>query len=320
MGAGKMIGLLAASDLTAEEIRKFLDIAKAFAPKLASGHSIPLLQGKTVVNLFFENSTRTRTSFELATRKLGGGTLNFAASTSSTVKGETLIDTARNIEAMKPDCIVVRHASAGAPSTLARAVNVPVINAGDGFHEHPTQGLLDVYTMEEKLGNISGKRVVILGDIAHSRVARSNIQILNKLGASVAVCGPPTLLPPDPKRLGVDFAYRPESLLKDADVVMALRIQTERQNKMQLPSLQEYSRVWGLNQERAKLLKPGAIILHPGPINRGVELDPEVADGPRSVILDQVANGVLVRMAVLSTYCNPTGLEKWLHSKGGANA
>jgi aspartate carbamoyltransferase catalytic subunit len=190
------------------------------------------------------------------------------------------------------------------------------VNAGDGFHEHPTQALLDAFTIEEKLGDVKGKRVVILGDIAHSRVARSNIHVLRKLGASVAVCGPPTLLPPEPKILGVDFAYRPEELLKEADVVMALRIQLERQNRMQMPSLAEYSRVWGLNHERAGLLKKNAIILHPGPVNRGVELDPEVADGPNSVILDQVFNGVLVRMAVLAAICNPSGLSDWL-DKGG---
>lgn len=311
--------LLAAADLTSAEIRGILAAARAFAPHVQRGENIPLLQGKTIVNLFFENSTRTRTSFELATRKLVGGTLNFAASSSSTTKGETLIDTARVIEAMKPDCLVVRHSSAGAPQTLARAVGISVVNAGDGFHEHPTQGLLDAFTMEEKLGNLSGKRVVIMGDIAHSRVARSNIHVLRKLGATVAVCGPPTLLPPDPKALGVDFAYRPEELLDDADVVMCLRIQLERQNKMQLPTLGEYAKFWGLSKERAKRLKASAIILHPGPINRGVEVDPEVADSPQSMILDQVANGVVVRMSVLASVCNPVGLEEWLR-KGGHRA
>jgi len=308
--------LLAAADLSEAQIRYLFGTARAFSKLVHNGETIPLLQGKTVVNLFFENSTRTRTSFELATRKLAGGTLNFAASSSSTQKGETLIDTAKNIQAMRPHCLVVRHASAGSPNVLARAVNVPVVNAGDGFHEHPTQGLLDAYTMEEKLGSVQGKRVVILGDIAHSRVARSNIHVLKKLGASVAVCGPPTLLPPMPEALGVDHAYRPEKLLPDADVVMALRVQLERQNRMQLPTLAEYAHVWGLNRERAKLLKKDAIILHPGPINRGVELDPEVADGPRSVILDQVFNGVLVRMAVLAAICNPDGLENWLKQGG----
>lgn len=247
-------------------------------------------------------------SFEVATRKLGGGALGFAASSSSTTKGETLIDTARNIEALKPHCLVVRHSCAGSPAFLERHVGVPIVNAGDGFHEHPTQALLDAFTIEEKLGDLKGKRVVIIGDIAHSRVARSNIIVLRKLGAQVAVCGPPTLLPPHPERLGVEYGYRPEPFLENADVVMALRIQLERQNKMQIPSLAEYAKVWGLNRERAKLLKKEAIILHPGPVNRGVELDTEVADGPRSVILDQVANGVLVRMAVLTAACKPEAL------------
>lgn len=307
--------LIAASELSQPEIREIFDLAKRFAPHVKKNEVIPLLQGKTVVNLFFENSTRTRTSFEMATRRLGGATLNFAVSSSSVSKGETLIDTAKNIEAMGPHCLVVRHSSAGSPTILAQNVSMPVVNAGDGFHEHPTQGLLDAFTMEEKLGSVAGKRVLIMGDIAHSRVARSNIRILKKLGASVAVCGPPTLLPPKPEVLGVDYAFRPEELLPTADVVMALRIQFERQNKMQIPSVNEYSQIWGLNCERAKLLKKDAIILHPGPINRGVELDPEVADGPRSVILDQVFNGVIVRMAVLSWCCAPDKVREFLGGK-----
>lgn len=312
--------LLAASDLEAHQIQALFAAAKAFAPKVQRGETVPLLQGKTVVNLFFENSTRTRTSFELATRKLGGGTINFAAATSSVQKGETLIDTALNIQSMGSHCIVVRHASAGAPSILARSANVPVVNAGDGFHEHPTQALLDAFTIQEKLGSIEGKRVVIFGDIAHSRVARSNIRTLRKLGASVAVCGPPTLLPPRPDVLGVDAAFRLEEVLPSADVVMALRIQLERQNRMQIPTAREYTQFWGLNHERSKLLKKDAIILHPGPINRGVELDAEVADGPRSVILDQVFNGVLVRMAVLAALCNPEGLRDWLSQQPNKGA
>ncbi len=308
--------LLSAADLSAEEINRFLGVARIFSNYVKNGDSIPLLKGRTVVNLFFENSTRTRTSFELAVRKLEGSTLNFAASTSSVQKGETLIDTAKNIEAMRPHCLVVRHSSAGSPNVLANSLKIPIINAGDGFHEHPTQGLLDAYTIQEKLGSALGKKVVILGDIAHSRVARSNIHILKKLGASVAVCGPPTLLPPHPEVLGVRSSYRVEEVLQDADVVMALRIQMERQNRMQIPSIAEYSKVWGLNKDRAQLLKKGAIILHPGPVNRGVEMDPEVADGPRSVILDQVFNGVVVRMAILAEICNPHGLEKWLEQGG----
>jgi aspartate carbamoyltransferase catalytic subunit len=308
--------LISASDLTFHQIRYLFSAARTFSPSVERGETIPLLKGMTVVNLFYENSTRTRTSFELAIRRLEGGTLNFASSTSSTQKGETLIDTAKNIAAMRPHCLVVRHSSAGSPITLANSLQIPIVNAGDGFHEHPTQGLLDAYTIEEKLGSVQGKRIVILGDIAHSRVARSNIHILKKLGASVAVCGPPTLLPPHPDILGVDFAYRIEDVLPDADVVMALRIQMERQNKMQIPSLSEYSNVWGLNRDRAKLMKKDAIILHPGPINRGVEINSDVADGPRSVILDQVFNGILVRMAVLALVCNPKGLTQWL-DRGG---
>lgn len=239
--------------------------------------------------------------------------MNFASSASSLSKGETLIDTARNIEAMRPHCLVVRHASAGTPITLSRSIQTPVVNAGDGFHEHPTQALLDAFTIQEKLGSIRNKKVVIIGDIAHSRVARSNIYVLSKLGARVSVCGPPTLLPPKPDTLGVSYAYRPEELLKDADAVMTLRIQFERQNRMQLPGVAEYSKFWGLNKERAKLLKPGAIVLHPGPVNRGVEIDPEIADGPQSLILDQVSNGILTRMAVLAAVCNPKGLNEWLN-------
>ena len=237
--------LLTAAELKREEIDWIFEVARKMSPPVKQEQNIPLLQGKTVVNLFFENSTRTRTSFEFATRKLEATSVNFATSTSSVTKGETLIDTARNIEAMKPHALVVRHACAGTPLFLTRHVSVPVINAGDGFHEHPTQGLLDAYTILEKLGSLAGKKIVILGDIAHSRVARSNIHVLRKLGASVSVSAPPTLLPPHPETLGVEFSYRPEPLLKDADVVMALRIQLERQNRMQIPSVREYSKFWG---------------------------------------------------------------------------
>ncbi len=303
---------LSTADLTPGEVRSLLNAAQKFRKPVQADQNTPLLQGKTVVNLFFEDSTRTRSSFELATRRLSGNILNFSASTSSIQKGETLLDTAKNLEAMGPQCIVVRHSSAGSPKVLASAVAMSVVNAGDGFHEHPTQALLDLFTIEEKLGTVKGKRVLIIGDIAHSRVARSNIHLLRKMGAQVAVCGPPTLLPPHPEVFGVEWAYRPEELLHKADVVMMLRVQFERQNRMQIPSAGEYSRFWGLNRDRVKLLKKGAIILHPGPVNRGVELAPEVADGPNSVILDQVFNGVLVRMAVLASVCNPEGLKKWL--------
>ncbi len=304
--------LLSAKDLDRGEIRRLLLAARAFRPAMERGETIPLLAQQTIVNLFFENSTRTRLSFELATRRLGGATLNFAASGSSVQKGETLIDTAHNIQAMRAHCLVLRHSCAGSPHFLAQNVNVPVINAGDGFHEHPTQALLDAFTIEEKLGDLKGRKVVIIGDIAHSRVARSNITLLSTLGAQVAVCAPPTLLPPQVEKLGVEYSYRPEPLLRDADVVMCLRIQFERQNRMQVPSVSEYAKFWGMNRERAQMMKPGAIILHPGPVNRGVELDAEVADGPRSVILDQVSNGVLVRMAVLASLCNRVGLDQWL--------
>jgi aspartate carbamoyltransferase catalytic subunit len=307
-----MKNLISISDTGTGELVGLLNLAKKFSAASQRGIPTAILQKKTVLNLFFENSTRTRMSFEVATRRLGGSTLNFAASTSSTSKGETLIDTALNLQAMNPHAIVVRHASAGSPVTLSRAVEIPIINAGDGFHEHPTQALLDAYTMIDRLGSIKNKRVLILGDIAHSRVARSNIHLLQKLGARVAVCGPPSLLPPRPEVLGVEYSYRPEVFLKSADVVMALRIQFERQNRMQIPSVAEYRSVWGLNSERASLLKRGALILHPGPVNRGVEIDPEVADGPNSLILDQVSNGVSVRMAVLAQITAKGEVQDWL--------
>jgi aspartate carbamoyltransferase catalytic subunit len=310
--------LLTTADLTPAEAHYLLAAARAFSREIKNPYAernIPLLDGKTVVHLFFENSTRTWASFDLAIRNLGGQALNLSVGNSSAAKGETLIDTARNIEAMRCNGFVIRHSASGAPEILASKVSVPVINAGDGFHEHPTQGLLDWFTMEERIGPVKGKTVLIIGDIAHSRVARSNIHLLNKLGAKVAVCGPPTLLPPDPKSMGVTPYFRPEEILPQADVVMLLRIQLERQNNMQLPSLGEYSRFWGLNKTRAKLMKPGAIIMHPGPINRGVEIEPELADSPHSVILDQVTNGICLRMAVLSAVIVPDRLNDWLKEK-----
>jgi len=308
--------LLTISDLTDQDVEGVFATAKKLKLQAESGLPHPaLLQGLTVVNMFYENSTRTRMSFEVAIRSLGGNILNFSASTSSTSKGETLIDTGRNIEMLKPHALVVRHSSAGSAHTLAKYVNVPIINAGDGFHEHPTQALLDVYTIKEKLGSILGKDVLIIGDIAHSRVARSNISLLKRLGANVSVCAPPTLLPPLPETLGVRVSNRPEALIETADVIMSLRIQLERQNKAQIPSLREYASFWGLNKERVKLMKPSAILMHPGPLNRGVEIDPEVADGKNSVILDQVTNGVMIRMSVLANICAKEKTKKFMESK-----
>ena len=263
------------------------------------------LRGRTVMNLFFEPSTRTRSSFELAARRLGAHVLNFDPGNSSVTKGETLVDTARNLEAMDPDILVLRHASAGAALTLSKTVKIPIINAGDGFHEHPTQALLDALTMEEAKGSVKGLQVLIVGDIAHSRVARSNINVLGKLGAAIDVCGPPSLMPPAIERLGVrKMHYNLQEAVREADVVMMLRIQSERlssgaSGSVQFPSLGEYARFWGLNAETVKYLKPGAIIMHPGPFNEGVEISQEVASGPYSVILNQVSNGVVVRMALL---------------------
>lgn len=303
--------LFSAKDISAELAHKIFKVARSLEVSLKNQTALSVLSGKTCVNLFFENSTRTRMSFELAIRKLGGNVLNFTAGSSSTQKGETLIDTAKNIEAMRPHALIVRHSSGGSPYVLSKYVSIPIVNAGDGFHQHPTQALLDAFTMLSHFGSLEGKKVLILGDIAHSRVARSNIDLLKTLGAKIIVCGPPTLMPPEPKALGVEVALRPEDVLSSVDVVMALRMQLERQNSMQIPSLGEYTAIWGLSVEREALLKNEAIILHPGPINRGVEISPEVADGRRSVILDQVFNGVLIRMAVLTWILKPEEFEKW---------
>lgn len=309
--------LLAIADLNPDQIRKILTVARAFS-KIPPAQTLPLLSGLTVVNLFIEASTRTRISFEMAARRLGGGVVNFVSAASSLEKGETLLDTTRNLLAMRPSCFVIRHSGAGASMMLAKHVDVSIVNAGDGAHEHPTQALLDLYTLENVMGGVQGKKIVILGDIAHSRVARSNVYALSKMGARVVLCGPPTLLPPDFKTSGVAYSFSPEEVLPEADAVMALRVQLERekQNHLQLPSLGEYRRFWGLTVERERLMKPSAVILHPGPVNRGIELDAEVADSSRSAILDQVASGVFVRMAVLASVCNPQGLEEWM-KKGG---
>ncbi len=293
--------LLGITELSAEEINVILEQSEGFKEILLRPiPKVPTLRGKTIVNLFCEPSTRTRSSFELAAKRLSADTLNIAASSSSFIKGETLRDTARNIEAMNIDMIVMRHSCSGAPHFLAKCVNAAVINAGDGGHEHPTQALLDVMTMREKIGEIKGKKVSIIGDIAHSRVARSNILALTKLGAEVTVCGPKTLIPYKIEEMGVSVTYDLGEAIKTADVLNVLRIQLERQKGAYFPSIREYVKRFGITREvLEKYGKKELIIMHPGPINRGVELSNDVADGKFSVILDQVTNGVAVRMAVL---------------------
>jgi aspartate carbamoyltransferase catalytic subunit len=292
--------LLGIEPLSADELRTVLDLGERFL-EIAERpiKKVPTLRGKTVINLFLEPSTRTRTSFEIAAKRLSADAVNISGSASSTVKGETLIDTARNLDAMRPDVVVVRHAQAGAAVMLSKAIRASVVNAGDGAHEHPTQALLDCSTIRAHKGRIEGLTVVICGDIAHSRVARSNIFALTKLGAKVRVAGPRTLLPIGIDKLGAQVFDRLEPALEGADVVMMLRIQTERKAGGRFPNTREYSRYFGLNPRRLALAAKDAIVMHPGPMNRGVEIDPSVADGPRSVILDQVARGVAIRMAVL---------------------
>lgn len=292
--------LLSLAPLSVEDIQLILETADSF--KEVSGREIkkvPALRGRTVVNLFFEPSTRTRTSFELAAKRLSADVINFSPSSSSIVKGETLLDTARNIEAMQADIIVLRHSSAGAAETLARGVKSSVINAGDGWHEHPTQALLDLYTIRERGMAFKGLRVAIVGDVAHSRVARSNILALTKLGADVRVVGPPTMMPLGIEKMGVRVFHHLDEGVRDVQVIMMLRLQLERQGRALFPTIREYARLYGLTSERVKMADPKAIVMHPGPINRGVEIAPEVADSLSSVILDQVANGVAVRMGVL---------------------
>ena len=292
--------LLEIKELSGDEILSILNTAESF--KEVTGRDIkkvPTLRGKTVVNLFFEPSTRTRTSFELAAKRLSADVINFSVATSSVTKGETLLDTARNIEAMRSDYIVIRHSASGAPHILAKNLKSSVINAGDGSHEHPTQALLDIFTIKEKKGRIDGLKIAIIGDIAHSRVARSNIYGLIKLGAHVRLVGPPALIPPDIDEPGVSVFYNIEDALMDADVIMVLRLQLERQGKNYFPTLREYAGLYSLNPERVRYAKEDVMIMHPGPINRGIEIAPEVADGISSVILEQVTNGIAVRMAVL---------------------
>jgi aspartate carbamoyltransferase catalytic subunit len=293
--------ILGIKDLTADEINLILETAESFLEiSTREIKKVPTLRGKSVINLFYEASTRTRTSFEIAGKRLSADTINISASTSSVVKGETLIDTARNLEAMNPDVIVIRHSAAGAPHMLAKLLRQSIINAGDGAHEHPTQALLDMMTIKEKKGRIAGLKVAIIGDITHSRVARSNIYGLSKMGASIVLAGPATMLPRNIEQMGVMVYTNMEDAIIDADVVMMLRIQLERQKQSIFPSLREYSQHYCLNRTNIQLAKKDVIVMHPGPINRGVEISPDIADDPScSVILDQVNNGVAVRMALL---------------------
>lgn len=292
--------LLGIGDLSRDDIYRVLETAEAMREIGERPiKKVPTLRGKTVVNMFYEPSTRTRTSFEIAEKRLSADTLNIAIGASSVLKGETLADTARNIEAMAPDMIVVRHQSSGACHLLSRVCKSPIINAGDGMHEHPTQALLDAFTIRQHKATIEGLKVAIVGDLLHSRVLRSNVLLLTTLGAEVWVCGPPTLLPPGIARLGVRVTTSVREAVGEADVIMMLRIQQERMQGAFFPSEREYFQVFGMTADRVRLAKPDVIIMHPGPMNRGVEIASDVADGPYSVILEQVANGVAVRMAVL---------------------
>jgi len=292
--------LLTIEELSLDEINQIHATASAFKKILSRNvKKVPALRGKTIVNLFLEPSTRTRMAFDMAAKRLSADVISVDAATSSTTKGETLRDTAQNIQALNADMLVIRHAASGSPLYLSRILDIPVINAGDGAHEHPTQGLLDTFTMKEHFGSLKGRKVVILGDILFSRVARSNIHALTKMGAAVTLVGPSTLVPHAFKELGATVSHDLKSALADAEVVMLLRIQHERQSSSHFPSLGEYTSMFGLNRARAEWLHPKAIIMHPGPINRGVEIDSDLADGSRSVILEQVSNGIAVRMAVL---------------------
>jgi aspartate carbamoyltransferase catalytic subunit len=298
--AWKRKDLLSMQGLAATEIRDVLDTAESMK-EIATREikKVPTLRGKTVVNLFYEASTRTRTSFEIAGKWLSADVINFSASGSSADKGESFLDTAKNIEAMSPDVVVVRHKASGAPALLAKNLRCAVVNAGDGAHEHPTQALLDLLTIQEKKGHLEGLNVTIVGDVMHSRVARSDIHGMKTMGMTVTVAGPPTLIPPACQELGVKVSHRLDEAIAHADVIMMLRLQHERMQAGLIPSVREYSRVWGLGLDKLEQCRPDVLIMHPGPVNRGVELSPEVADGPYSVILDQVTNGVAVRMAVL---------------------
>lgn len=303
--------LLSLKELSKEELELILETARSFKQvSTRSVKKVPALRGKTVVNLFFEPSTRTRNSFEVAEKRLSADMLNVPIQSSSVSKGESLVDTAKNIEALKVDIVVVRHAYSGAPALLARNLKAAVVNAGDGSHEHPTQGLLDIFTILEKKGKIVGLEVAIVGDIAHSRVARSNIWGLTKLGANVTVVGPQTLLPSQIEKMGVQTTHSLEEALEKADVVEMLRIQKERQDSHMFPTIREYGMLFGLNQEKLKRAKPDVLVMHPGPINRGIEMTSEVADGKNSVILDQVTNGIAARMAALYLVSGAPSIEE----------
>ena len=292
--------LLGINELTSEEIEHILDTTQSF--KEVSKRSIkkvPTLRGRTIANFFLEPSTRTRTSFELAAKRLSADVINISAETSAVAKGESLKDTAKTIQALGADLVVIRHSAAGAPYFLTKIINCPVVNAGDGAHEHPTQALVDLYTIRERMGKIAGLRVAIVGDVAHSRVARSNILGLIKMGAEVTLVGPPTLIPLNIESLGASVDYSFESVLRDVDVVYLLRLQLERQNGLQFPSLREYTNLYGVDMRRLKLMKDKVMIMHPGPMNRGIEISSEVADLSQVAVTEQVTNGIAVRMAVL---------------------
>ncbi len=309
---GRHRHLIGLEGLSRGEILQVLDLATSMKEVLSRPvKKVPSLRGKNVVNLFFETSTRTRSSFEIAAKVLSADSLNWTSAQSSTTKGETLLDTAKNLEAMRPDVLVVRHSASGAPNFLARHVGCSVVSAGDGAHEHPSQGLLDCFTLRERFGSLEGRTVAIVGDISHSRVARSDLHSLPKLGAKVRLCGPPTMIPQGVERLGATVHHDLRTAVDGVDAVVMLRIQHERIGDPLIPNTREYSKFWGLNAKKAaEWLKPDAVILHPGPINRGVELSSDVADGPRSVILDQVQNGVAVRMAILYLLAGGAGEDR----------
>ena len=300
-------GLLGVEELSTSDIQAVLDRARLYKPLQRAQQKLDRLRGKTIIHLFFEASTRTRTSFELAARRLGADTLSITAQASSVEKGESLLDTLNTLAAMHPDAIVMRHSASGAPHFLARHLETPIINAGDGTHEHPTQALLDAFTILEYKPTLAGLQVAIIGDIAHSRVARSNVWLLSKFGARVVLCGPPPLVPPELACLSscVSLSYHMEEAIAGADVIMMLRVQLERQTEPYFPSVQEYFQLYGLRLNHLRVAREDAIVMHPGPINRGREISSEVADFPRSVILNQVENGVAVRMAVLDLLLGP---------------